>query len=84
MPKPVLHLLGLFHTQTKLAYSHCAFTGKVLRFPKMMQRFGYEIIEYSNFGSESTADEHVEILSKNEFSSFFGTRKETDFFGDHA
>jgi glycosyltransferase involved in cell wall biosynthesis len=84
MSNPALHLLGLFHTQTTLGYSHCAFTGKVLRFPKMMQRFGYEVIEYSNYGSESTADEHVEILNEQEFQSFFGERKATDFFGDHA
>lgn len=84
MSKPVLHLLGLFHTQTTIKYSHCAFTGKVLRFPKMMQRYGYEVIEYSNHESESTADEHVEILNKEEFESFFGKRKKTDFFGDNA
>jgi len=34
---PRLHLIGIFHTQHTAAYSHCAFTGKALRFPKMMQ-----------------------------------------------
>jgi len=41
----VLHLVGIFHTQHTAAYSHCAFTGKALRFPKMMQGQGYAVIE---------------------------------------
>jgi hypothetical protein len=47
----ILHLVGIFHTQHTAAYSHCAFTGKALRFPKMMQGQGYTVIEYSNAGS---------------------------------
>ena len=46
--KPRIHIYGLFHTQTNQKYSHCAFTWKILRFSKMMQAQGYEIIEYSN------------------------------------
>lgn len=82
--KPTLHLLGLFHTQSTLAFSHCAFTGKALRFPKMMQMRGYKVVEYSNEGSESTADEKVVILTKDEFDGFFNSRKPTDFHGDDA
>lgn len=48
-----LHLVGIFHTRATTEYSHCAFTGKALRFPRMMQAQGYEVIEYSN--SVSTA-----------------------------
>jgi hypothetical protein len=44
-------------------YSHCAFTGKVLRFPKMMRLYGYKVIEYSNGSSESDANEHVVMLT---------------------
>ena len=80
----MLHLIGLFHTCTNLNFSHCAFTGKVLRFPKMMQKFGYKVIEYSNFNSESKADEHVQILNEDEFNFFFGERKQTDFHGERA
>lgn len=64
--KPTIHLIGCFHTITNIDHSHCAFTGKVLRFPKMMQPFGYTVIEYSNGTSESTANEHVQILTKDE------------------
>ncbi|ATW62806.1 GT1 glycosyltransferase [Synechococcus phage S-CBWM1] len=49
----------------------------------MMRPFGYEVIEYSNAGSESEADEHVEMLSREEVEKFF-PRKEGDFFGDVA
>lgn len=79
-----LHLVGIFHTQHKASFSHCAFTGKALRFPGMMQKYGYHITEYSNEGSESTADEKVVILSNNEFQELYGSRKSQDFFGDHA
>jgi glycosyltransferase involved in cell wall biosynthesis len=82
--KPTLHLVGIFHTQHKASFSHCAFTGKALRFPKMMQAYGYEVIEYSNAGSESGADEQVEILSQKEFDGLYGERKDTDFHGNDA
>lgn len=82
--KPNLHLLGLFHTKSSLHYSHCAFTGKVLRFPKMMQQYGYNVIEYSNEGSESNASEQVNILSTQEFDHYFNSVKPTDFHGDFA
>ena len=84
MAKPRLHLIGIFHTQATSAYSHCAFTGKAMRFPKMMQAYGYHVIEYSNEGSEAGATEHVPILSKQEFQELYGDRKKTDFHGDDA
>jgi glycosyltransferase involved in cell wall biosynthesis len=84
MTKPCLHLIGIFHTQATSEYSHCAFTGKAMRFPKMMQAYGYDVIEYSNEGSEAGATEHVPILSKQEFQKLYGDRKKTDFHGDDA
>jgi len=79
-----LHLIGIFHTQHKASYSHCAFTGKALRFAKMMQKYGYRIIEYSNTGSESTADEIVTMLTEDEYTDLYGHRHATNFFGDDA
>jgi len=63
LSKPTLHLIGIFHTVHNQEYSHCAFTGKALRFPKMMQPHGYSVVEYSNEGSESAATEKVVMLS---------------------
>jgi glycosyltransferase involved in cell wall biosynthesis len=62
-----LHLLGLFHTVPAAEFSHCAFTGRVIRFGKMMIPFGHEVIEYSNEGSEAESSEHVVILEKERF-----------------
>lgn len=65
-PKRKLHVLGLPHTAVTSAYSHCAFTGKILRFAKMMRPFGYTVVEYSNGASESGADIQVQVLSAEE------------------
>lgn len=84
MEKPRLHLIGIFHTQHNLDFSHCAFTGKALRFPKMMQLYDYTVVEYSNEGSASAADEKVVIMNQDEYDSFYGKRGETEFYGDTA
>jgi glycosyltransferase involved in cell wall biosynthesis len=62
-----LHMIGLPHTKVSNEYSHCAFTGKIFRFPKMMQPLGYRVIEYSPEGSESEAKTKVPVLSNEEF-----------------
>lgn len=82
--KPRLHIIGLFHTIPSADFSHCAFTGKVLRFSKMMQAFGYEVIEYANEGSESEAVEKVAMLTTEEYNAYFGGKTETTFIGDFA
>lgn len=85
MAKPALHLIGVFHTVPTAAFSHCAFTGKVLRFAKMVQPRGYQVIEYANEGSESVAAEKVPMLSHDEFETLLGKRhREAVFHGDLA
>ena len=84
MAKPRLHLVGIFHTKAQLAFSHCAFTGKALRFPKMMQAQGYEVFEYANEGSEAGATNHITMLTHDEYDFFYGERKKVDFYGDDA
>ena len=79
-----LHLIGIFHTRATPDYSHCAFTGKALRFPRMMQAQGYTVIEYSNAGSQSAASQHIEMLSEAEFDRLYGSRSSTAFHGDDA
>jgi glycosyltransferase involved in cell wall biosynthesis len=84
--KPTLHVIGLFHTICNDDFSHCAYTGKVLRFPKMMKMYGYGIIEYSNGDSISEAGEKVQILSEQELDSFihFKSGSGKEFVGDTA
>jgi glycosyltransferase involved in cell wall biosynthesis len=64
---PTLHMIGLPHTKISNDYSHCAFTGKILRFPKMMNPFGYNVVEYSTYGSESEAQTKHNLFSPFEF-----------------
>jgi glycosyltransferase involved in cell wall biosynthesis len=85
MTKPTLHLIGIFHTIHSLSYSHCAFTGKALRFAKMMQPYGYNVVEYANEGSESVATEKVVMLTSQEYESMTGEKhRSATFHGDLA
>jgi glycosyltransferase involved in cell wall biosynthesis len=82
---PTLHLIGIFHTIHSLEYSHCAFTGKALRFSKMMQPYGYKVVEYANEGSESEASEKVAMLRKDELLGMIGDKQGgSKFYGDTA
>jgi len=81
---PRLHLIGIFHTRSTPEYSHCAFTGKAMRFPRMMQAQGFEVIEYSNYGSAAGATEHVEMLDETTYQRLYGAREATAFYGDLA
>jgi glycosyltransferase involved in cell wall biosynthesis len=66
-PKAVLHVLGIPHTIIDSEiYSPCAFSMKILRFSRMMQKYGWTVYEYSNEGTKSGCDKHIQILSKDE------------------
>ncbi len=71
MAKPRLHLVGIFHTKAQLAFSHCAFTGKALRFPKMMQA-NQRMSELLATGSEN---EWIALLSPGAKTSAVDARK---------
>ena len=62
-----LHMLALPHTITRPEFSHCAFTGKVLRFAPMMRSQGYEVYHYGVETSESGADVQIDVLSLHEW-----------------
>lgn len=64
--KPTLHLIAPFHTVLNAAHSHCAFSGKAMRFSAMMQNAGYRCIEYSNGTSESDCTSKVSLLAETE------------------
>jgi glycosyltransferase involved in cell wall biosynthesis len=80
--RSVIHIIGLPHTIVSNDYSTCAFTGKVLRFSKMMVKYGWEIHEYSNEGSESDASVHHIILSKKEFEKLKKVKAKDKFYTD--
>jgi glycosyltransferase involved in cell wall biosynthesis len=79
-----LHLLGIPHTYTHPKFSCCAFTGKVLRFSPMMQSVGYHVVHYGNAGSESGANEEVEILNKDEYKLWGGSEPGNTQYGSNA
>jgi glycosyltransferase involved in cell wall biosynthesis len=62
-----LHILALPHTITRDEYSHCAFTGKVLRFSPMMISRGFEVYHYGIETSTPKATKHIDVLSKKEW-----------------
>jgi glycosyltransferase involved in cell wall biosynthesis len=73
-----LHLLGVPHTVVNEDYLVCAFTGKLLIFPDIIQPFGWSVIEYSNQGSVSRADQHVVVLSEDTFRTLSKRRTRED------
>ena len=62
-----LHILGIPHTVTTDEFSHCAFTGKVLRFPAMMKSVGYEVYHYGIEGAQTDADKQIDVLNLNDW-----------------
>lgn len=81
-----LHLLGLPHTITDDAHSHCAFTAKVLKFAAMMRGRGRRLIHYGVEGATTAADEQVDIITRDEQSGLRGHdgSNPTKFIGDDA
>lgn len=62
-----LHMLGLPHTRPVSELSHCAYTGKVMRFGPMMAAEGHEVIHYGVGEPETTGwTDHVPVLSEGE------------------
>ena len=62
-----LHMPAIPHTITRIEYSHCAFTGKVLRFSPMMRSRGFEVYHYGTETSESGATKDIQIFSLDEW-----------------
>lgn len=67
-----VHLLGLPHTQTTPRFSHCAFTGKVLRFAPMLRPHGVHVTHYGIEGAESGADVQLDVLSVGDWHDLLG------------
>lgn len=81
-----LHLLGLAHTVSDDAHSHCAFTGKCVKFPAMMRPLGYEVVHYGVEGADTAAHEQVTIMTRAEQTALRGHdgSDAAKFVGDDA
>jgi len=62
-----LHIPAIPHTITRDEFSHCAFTGKVLRFAPMMMSRGFEVYHYGVETSVMNATENIQLLTKSEW-----------------
>jgi len=62
-----LHIPAIPHTLTRDEFSHCAFTGKVLRFPPMMISRGFEVYHYGVETSTPNATKDIQLLTKDEW-----------------
>ena len=65
-----LHMPAIPHTITTDEYSHCAFTGKVLRFAPMMISRGFEVYHYGVETSTPNATKHIDLLTKKEWEDY--------------
>jgi len=83
------HCLGVPHTVTSHDYVACAYTQKILKFAKMMRARGHYIIHYGHEESRVECDEHVTVVTKNDYMKSYGNHDwRTNFFKfsmeDHA
>ena len=62
-----LHIPGLPHTITNDEFSHCAFTGKILRFGPMMMSRGFEVYHYGVASSTIKVTKNIDLLSTEEW-----------------
>jgi len=62
-----LHIPAIPHTITNNDFSHCAFTGKVLRFCPMMTSKGFEVYHYGVETSETKATKQIDLFTKDEW-----------------
>lgn len=58
------HVVGLPHTQTTHHYNCCAYTGKVIRFCKMMKDLGHKVFLYGSEHNDAVCDEFIPCIPK--------------------
>ena len=78
--KFTFHVVSLPHTQTTVAYNHCAYTQKVRKFCNMMTDLGHKVILYASEDNESRVTELVTVITKEKQREIFGDYDHTKQF----
>ena len=66
------HVLGVPHTISSIEFNACAFTQKVVKFCKMMSGRGHHIIHYGHKDSDVVCDEHVSVVTNEDWKIAYG------------
>jgi glycosyltransferase involved in cell wall biosynthesis len=83
------HVLAVPHTVSSKTFNACAYTQKVVNFGKMMTERGHTVIHYGHEDSDLVCNEHVTVLSNEDFIKSYGAHDwKSKFFkfntSDHA
>lgn len=83
------HVLGVPHTVSSTKFNACAYTQKVVKFGRMMKALGHKVIHYGHEDSDLECDEHVSVLTNDDFEKSYGSHDwKSKFFkfdtGDYA
>lgn len=83
------HVLGIPHTVSSKVFNACAYTQKIVKFCKMMKSRGHYVMHYGHEDSEVMCDEHVTVVTNEDFEISYGSHDwRKNFFkfdmNDHA
>jgi glycosyltransferase involved in cell wall biosynthesis len=83
MKKLRFHLLGLAHLATHRNNSACAYTQKIVKLAKIIQKYGHTLYFYGVEGSEVACNEFVQVLSVDVLKQVYGNYDQSKEFFKH-